>query len=140
MLRQDAQDFRQKVFQELTNLANRADSSPKSLETAIVQRLNSHSAEMNGLKRDLQLAQSQYTDGMFAKLEAIVCCRYHLASDGIALSIIRTRALKVFKLVSSASQALCSRSAKRTAAQRISWHQTMHKEVILADSGMIEKE
>ena len=71
-LRQDARGFQEKVLQELTNLANRSYSSSSSLEMTIARALDRHSAKMNQLQRDLQRTHSQETDGVIAKLEAIV--------------------------------------------------------------------
>ena len=70
--RQEARDFREKALLELTKVADRADSSPGSLERTIATTLTHHSAGMNQLTHDLQLAHSQNTGEVVAKLEALV--------------------------------------------------------------------
>ena len=70
--RRDAQDSRKGVPQEMTDLANRANPSSGSLETAIIIRLDSYGAEVNKLRHDIEVSQSQYTGKLIAKLEAMV--------------------------------------------------------------------
>lgn len=70
--RQDSRKFWEEVLQELTNLADRAESSPRSLETTIAMTLDRQSTEMNQLKNDLQFTHSQYADEVVAKLKAMV--------------------------------------------------------------------
>ena len=70
--RQEARQFRDKALMELTKMADRVDSSPKSLERSIATSLNRHGAEMSQLKYDLQYAHSQDTNKVVAKLETIV--------------------------------------------------------------------
>ena len=70
--RQEARHFQEKLFTELTKLADREDSSPGRIERSMITSLNHHSAGMSQLKRDLQYAHSQDTNEVVAKLEAIV--------------------------------------------------------------------
>lgn len=112
--RQDSLDFRAKVLMELTKLAERVDSSPTSLERTITMTLARHSAGMNQLQHDLQFAHSKGTGEVVAKLEAIVCT--HPFSDNIRLTETRIKVSKVFRLVLSASRALCGQSARRMTA------------------------
>ena len=70
--RGDSQDSRKGVPQEMTNLVNRANPSSGSLETAIIIRLDSYGAEVNKLRHDIEVSQSQYTEKVIAKIEAMV--------------------------------------------------------------------
>ena len=112
--RQEAQHFREKALTELTKLADRADSSPNSLERTIAITLDRHSAKMTQLKHDLQLAHSKYTGEVVAKLEAIVGVFDLIRSTKLIET--RTRVLKVSRSVLSASQVSCTQSVKRTTA------------------------
>ena len=101
--RQEARHFREKVLTELTNLADRVDSSPKSLERTIAITLERHSTKMTQFKHDLHFTHSGNTDESVARLEAIVGVVGFI--EAMMLTKARTRALKVSRLVSSASQA-----------------------------------
>ena len=70
--RREAQEYRKGVLQEMTDLANRANRSSRSPDTAITITLDSYSAEMNKLRHDLEVSQSQHAGEVIAKLEAMV--------------------------------------------------------------------
>ena len=70
--RREAQDSRKGVLQEMTDLANRANHSSRSLDTAITITLDSYGAKMDKLRHDLEVSQSQHTGELIAKLEAMV--------------------------------------------------------------------
>ena len=112
--RQEARHFREKTLTELTKLADRANSSPNSLERTIAITLDRHSTKMTQLKHDMQLAHSQHTGEVVAKLEAIVGVVNLIRST--KLTETRIKVLKVSRSVLSASQVSCTQSVKRTTA------------------------
>ena len=71
-LRREAQNSQERVLQEMIGLAGRADRSSRGLDSAIAMTLDSYSAEMNNLRRDLIFSQSQHTGEVIAKLGAMV--------------------------------------------------------------------
>lgn len=73
--RQDAQFFRDKVLEDLTDLVDRVDSSSNSLENTIAMTFSRQSDGMNRLSHELRFAHAQDTGKLFAKLEAMVGIR-----------------------------------------------------------------
>lgn len=70
--RRETQDSRKGVLQEIADLANQANRSSRSLDSAITITLDSYGAKMNKLRHDLEVSQSQHTGEVIAKLEAMV--------------------------------------------------------------------
>ena len=70
--RQDALDCREKDLYGLTNLADRVDSSPSSLEMIIATTSDRHSARMNQSKHDFQFAHPQHNDEVVVKFQALI--------------------------------------------------------------------
>ena len=70
--RREIQDSRKGLLQEMTDLANQANRSSRSLDSAITITLDSYGAEMNKLRHDLEVSQLQHTGEVIAKLETMV--------------------------------------------------------------------
>ena len=83
--RQDARDFRARALHQLTDPANRVESSPNRLEATMTVTLGHHSAEMTRLKHDLHFFHSQQTSEILAKLEM---------NEGVVLNVFR---IKVYR-------------------------------------------